>query len=799
MDGDFDKKAEAYITGTVYNYEEKENSYAVYLKDIYVLFKDNEKGYNLSRLLVYIKEEPFFKMCSRLKICGYIYKFDTPSNPGQFNQKQYFKEKNIYYMAYAETVVQDDAGYSPFLEKLHKFRKSLEDVYSMALPGKECGIISTMVLGSKTLLDMDMRSLYQQSGIGHLLAISGLHISIICIAVYKFIRALLILFCNIIQYIYKVLYNSMVTGSLELNGREPVTLKYINMVSVMAKVVQTVPVFITAGFLYLYGVITGFSISTSRAVIMMVLMLLAPIINRSYDMVSAMAASAVIILLQKPFAVYSCSFLLSFGAVVGIVVVYPVLKSLYKGRPEDINGYNLRIKYIQKFEKFLKTRHSGKTRFNKRDFYKYLLMHLKYLSYIIFEKIIDLFLSSLSIQIITFPVILYFYYEFPLYGIFINIIVLPLVSLLVITAAVGGLAGLACLPLAKFVLGSAYILLNIYETVCKVAAKLPYNIIITGRPENWQIIIYFIILFFIFYIVIYKDYKNSGFVAAIISLLFFLIIYTKRYNELNVSFLDTGQGDAVFIQDKEGVVYLIDGGSSSVKDTGRYRIIPFLKYNGISKIDYMIMTHPDEDHISGLKEILEQSNDGIKVSCLLVPDPADKCKDKAYYNIINLASQNNINTRYIKPGDILLSKDSFHMECLHPQEGFNADSANAYSTVLSVTYGDNSFLFTGDIEGNGENALLERLVTDKTLPVHYNVLKVAHHGSKNSSSDAFLKRVSPDISIISCGENNTYGHPHKELLERIENSGSRWVATKDAGAVTVLSDGQNITIKSYKN
>ena len=94
---------------------------------------------------------------------------------------------------------------------------------------------------------------------------------------------------------------------------------------------------------------------------------------------------------------------------------------------------------------------------------------------------------------------------------------------------------------------------------------------------------------------------------------------------------------------------------------------------------------------------------------------------------------------------------------------------------------------------------MERLVTDKTLPVHYNVLKVAHHGSKNSSSDAFLKRVSPDISIISCGENNTYGHPHKELLERIENSGSRWVATKDAGAVTVLSDGQNITIKSYKN
>ena len=204
MDGDFDKKAEAYITGTVYNYEEKENSYAVYLKDIYVLLKDKEKGYNLSRLLVYIKEEPFFKMGSKLKICGDICKFDTPSNPGQFNQKEYFKEKNVYYMAYAGTVVQDGAGYSTFLEELHKSRKKLEDVYSMALPGKECGIVSAMVLGNKALLDMDIRSLYQQSGIGHLLAISGLHISILCIAIYKFIRVLLILFCNIIQYIYKV-------------------------------------------------------------------------------------------------------------------------------------------------------------------------------------------------------------------------------------------------------------------------------------------------------------------------------------------------------------------------------------------------------------------------------------------------------------------------------------------------------------------------------------------------------------------------------------------------------------------
>lgn len=436
---------------------------------------------------------------------------------------------------------------------------------------------------------------------------------------------------------------------------------------------------------------------------------------------------------------------------------------------------------------------------------------------------VNTFLSSLAIQITTLPIILYFYYEFPLYGVFINIIVIPLASLLVIVCAAGGIVGLIFLPLAKFILGASYILLNIYETVCTGVSKLPYHMVITGKPDIWQIVMYFAILtasliFAYFYTDDEREEKGLHsiinpynikiiFLVAVsvsLSIITFVNTYTKKHSGLKLVFLDIGQGDAIFMQDNSGTTYLVDGGSSSVKQVGKYRIIPYLKCNGISSIDYMIMTHSDKDHISGLKEILQQQSTGIKVANLLLPNPASECKEEAYYEIMQFASKNGVNTDYIEAGDIFLGGDGFSMQCLHPEPMFNADSANSYSTTLSIVYGNTSFLLTGDIEGNGEEALLEKLnkfqsESENMLPIKYNVLKVAHHGSKNSTSDAFLERVSPDISIISCGKNNMYGHPHKELLERLQMADSSWIATKDVGAITVFSNGDNITVQGYKN
>lgn len=777
MDNVFNDKTEAGITGRVYNYEEKADGSSIYLKDVSVQLKDSQALYSLPYILVYSKEKSCFGTGSQLKINGIIYKPETPSNPGQFNQREYLSEKNIYYTAVAKSVTNignqgNSINYS-FRRFTRGIKEKLAEVYKNALPEKECGIVTAMLLGDKTFASIDIRNLYKQSGIGHLLAISGLHVSILGLAVYKLVKWFIALICSVLVYIYK---------------DKAATLKYINALSVLAGASRIMPVISSAVFILFYGNMTGPGVSTGRAVSMMLIMLSAPLLYRSYDMLSALGVSAVIILLQKPFTAFSCSFLLSYGAVLGIALVYPVLKNIYAGSPDRNNGYNRRKRYRYRYKELLKSRDKKIT----------FLMSLKYLVYLLLEKTIDLLLTSLSIQIVTLPVILYFYYKFPIYGVFINIIVLPLMPLVVITAVAGGVAGLLFMPLAGFLLGSTKLLLDIYEKICRLAAELPGNILITGQPGIWQITSYIVIVFLILYIIHNIGNCNPVLPSAMYMVAFCIIIYTRRYNGINVTFLDTGQGDAIFIQDNKGTVYLADGGSSSIEKAGTYRIIPFLEYNGIKKIDYIIITHPDEDHISGIREILEQSRHGIKAETLLVPDPASACKDIAYYSIIKTAMENNVKTAYIRAGDTISNNAGFSIKCLHPQHGFNAGSANAYSTVLSVLYGNTSFLLTGDVEGNGEAALSDRLYTDKTLPVHYNVLKVAHHGSKNSSSEEFLERVSPDISVISCGKNNLYGHPHKELIKRIEDCGSRWVSTSEAGAVTILSDGNKISIKTYK-
>lgn len=777
MDNSFNDKMEAGITGRIYNYEEKPEGSSIYLKDVSVQLKGSKVLYSLPYILVYSKEKSCFGTGSQLEIYGTVYKPETPSAPGQFNQREYLREKNIYYTAVAKSVTNIGNPGNSIIYSFRGFtrgiKEKLAEVYKNALPEKECGIVTAMLLGDKTLASIDIKNLYKQSGIGHLLAISGLHISIIGMAVYKLVKWFIALICNILVYVYK---------------DKAVTLNYLKVLSVLAGTSRIMPVLSAAVFILFYGNMTGMGIPAARAVSMMLIMLLAPLAYRSYDMLSALGVSAVIILFQKPFAVFSCSFLLSYSAVLGAALVYPVLKKKYTGNQDSSNGYNMRRRYMYRFKELLKSR-------DKKPSF---LMSLRYLFYFLIEKTLDLFLTSFSIQIVTLPVVLSFYYEFPVYSVFINIIIIPLMPLVVITAAAGGAAGLLFMPLAEFLLGSTKFLLDIYETICQLAAKLPCNILITGKPGIWQIAVYIIIVFLALYIASNIGNCNLVLPSAMYIVAFCIIIYTRRYNGVNVTFLDTGQGDAIFIQDNKGTVYLADGGSSSIEKTGTYRIIPFLKYNGIKKIDYIIITHPDEDHISGIREILEQSGDGIKAETLLVPDPASACKDLAYYGIIKTAVENGVNTAYIRAGDIISNNAGFSIKCLHPQPGFNADSANAYSTVLSVIYGNTSFLLTGDVEGNGETALLDRLYTDKTLPGYYNVLKVAHHGSKNSSSEEFLKRVSPDISVISCGKNNFYGHPHKELIQRLRDCGSRWVSTSGTGAVTVLSDGNKVNVKTYK-
>lgn len=749
FDGVWEGKVYAEVQGEVdyleLRREEDTISTSVYLKEVIVVLE--KKEYFLKRLLVYLDGELELNPGNEIWVSGNLKEFTQPTNPGQFDQRAYYKEKGIYYQFQADELKVTDSDFLCWKKSLYQIRDRIANVYENTLPEKECGIITAMILGDKSVLDMDVKKLYQASGIGHILAISGLHVTILGMALYRFLQRL------------------------------GVSVKF--------------RVFLCVILLLCYGRMTNFSVSTSRAVIMMILFLAAECIGRSYDAGSALAFSGIIILLQKPFALFSCSFLLSFGAILGLNLIQPVLKLLLCGGKEKQRE---RKRRLRRWKKEVVANYS----------YGKLLVYLQRL----LEKVISMLLGSISVQLMTLPVMLYFFFEVPLYGIIINLFVIPLASVLVLLAFIGGIAGCICIPVGKFLLGTVYFILQFYEKICLFFQQLPGQLQILGRPSWYEILMYYAILFG-FLLMVCQIVERKGqaskwlwLVPAI--MVVFLLPFPKK--EFFMTFLDVGQGDGIFIQSPTGTNILLDGGSTSVSQVGTYRILPFLKCNGVRRIDYMIMTHSDEDHISGLIEILEgMPQHGVQVGQIMLPEVKDTTE---FQEVLELAEKHKITVSYLSAGDYW-SDEELELVCLNPVAGAEPDSSNEGSVTLSLKYQDFSCLLTGDLEGDGEEQVemllegigevslekISEVVAKKNfaedsgrkqvLPDEYTILKVAHHGSKNSSGEDMLNSIKPKLAVISCGKGNRYGHPHEETLERLQEVGSEILVTAECGAITV--------------
>jgi competence protein ComEC len=353
------------------------------------------------------------------------------------------------------------------------------------------------------------------------------------------------------------------------------------------------------------------------------------------------------------------------------------------------------------------------------------------------------------------------------------------------------------MPAGIFLIGGANYILRFYEWICRFGSRIPGNLVTVGKPTQLQVFLYLAIVT-VFLLVATRYSKKYS--VIILSLAFFILILPRRNVGLEITMLDVGQGEAIYIESDSGTTYLIDGGSSDVKKLGLYRLSPFLRSQGTDRIDYAIITHSDNDHISGLMELIEQEQ--IKITRLVLPYV--KVKDKAYMKLEAIASEYDIAIQYISSGD-LLQDGSISMLCLHPSINYEASSANGYSTVLSISYGEFDMLLTGDLERDGEELLTELLqntAKQREFVFHpvidYDILKVAHHGSKNSTYKEFLDLIRPELSIISCGKDNSYGHPHQELLDRLKSVGSDVRTTSVGGAITIRTDGSRLEIMEYR-
>jgi competence protein ComEC len=274
--------------------------------------------------------------------------------------------------------------------------------------------------------------------------------------------------------------------------------------------------------------------------------------------------------------------------------------------------------------------------------------------------------------------------------------------------------------------------------------------------------------------------------------------------DLTVTFLDVGQGDAIFVATPDRHYYLFDGGSSSVAGVGNYRVLPYLKAQGISRIDGWFISHPDSDHYLAFVELAERmGRGGVKIKTLIMPDIAAESRGEEYLMLCDLAAAAGIEVAFIGRGQgIALGNkgkdDEVRLQCLSPPSGSSwpPANANAYSEVLLLEYRAFSLLLAGDVEGEGEREL-KSYIKDSGAARDVTVLKVAHHGSRHSTDADFLELAEPDYAVISAGYGNSYGHPHRDLLGRLADVGAEIFITYESGAVTFRTDGERMRVEEY--
>lgn len=675
-------KASAVVTGVVSRVVEKEGYSQIYVENAYI-----DDRYNAGAMIINTSKADV-NYGDKVQAYGTITEFEAAGNPGEFDAKKYYESINIYYRCSADSVEVIDRNHNLWHEIIFRIKSEMKQSYDALCDEKDASVLVSIVLGDKSQLDMELKELYQKNGIAHVLAISGLHISIIGMGVYKGFRKM---------------RNSFVSSAI-----------------------------ISSFVILSYGVMTGNGISAMRALIMFVVSVMADVLGRTYDILSAVSLAGIVMILKYPMILCNCGFYLSFGAILGIVVV---------------NGIIDRTFHVE-------------------------------------NKLIKALLVSASVNVVTLPVLAYFYYEIPVYGILLNIVVVPCMTLVMVSGIAGGVTGIFNEAAGSFLVAAAHYILSFYELLCKVVQRLPYNRIVLGKPEEWQILSYYLIIA-VCLAVLYRHRSKIALTAIFAAV---ILLKVWDYNGVEVRVLDVGQGDGIYIQNEAGSVYMIDGGSSSRKNTGERILIPNLLSSGKDTVNYWIVTHLDKDHMSGLAEILENyPSCGIVIEHVVVAEAL--LQDGDFEEIMECCEEYGILVIPVKTGDTF-KNGNFVLECLHPVSDYSIASKNDASVVLKLSYGEFSMLFTGDLEAKGEECV-SKAAGD------VDVLKVAHHGSSNSTTEEFLEGVMPEYGVISAGENNSYGHPHKELLERLEGCGAKTLITYETGAVIFRTDGEKLEVEKY--
>lgn len=255
---------------------------------------------------------------------------------------------------------------------------------------------------------------------------------------------------------------------------------------------------------------------------------------------------------------------------------------------------------------------------------------------------------------------------------------------------------------------------------------------------------------------------------------------TEPIDNLVVRFVDVGQADCEILQFPDGRNIIIDGGKNDTEDN----LVKKIKKYGIEKFDYVIATHPHEDHIGGLDKVI----DNFEIGCVYMPDATSN--SKTFSDMLDSIENKNVEVKQAKAGITVIDEEKINMVFVAPNSDYYEET-NDYSAVVKLTYNGCSFLFTGDAE-----ALSEREMLANGMDLRAQILKVGHHGSSTSTTYEFLRKVNPTYAVIEVGKDNSYGHPHDETMEALD--GIKVYRTDTDGTITMECDGVNLAVTTEK-
>ncbi len=645
------------------------------------------------------------------------------NNMGGFDYRRYMTFRGIWTSA----SVSDEnhlirlhaADTNWFGQALERSREAVSDLVEKAAPHQVSGLLKALLIADRSEISPEVRQAFNRTGIAHLLAISGLHIGMVATLAFFGFRLLL-------ARSQRVLLAAWVTRGAALMSALPVLF---------------------------YGLLAGMSPATQRAVIMVMVFLLALLFEREHDSVNTLAIAALVILIVNPSALFEISFQLSFVAVFSIL---------------------------------------------------YALRHLAFVSRLksgprtVLKRLALFLLVSAAAIIGTVPVTLYYFNQTSLIGILTNCLMVPLVGFLVVQL---GLLAVLLLPItptgAFWVMKAAAVIMQAGLALVIPLSEFSFAAVRTVTPTLIEIGLFYALAWALI------NFRRARVARAALVCIALLVLADTAYwvkqrfgnQDFKITFMDVGQGNAALLELPGGPCMLVDGGGfyDNRFDVGARVVAPLLWRKKIATVETLVLSHPHPDHLNGL--VFIAGNFNVKEVWM----NQEYVSNEPYDELRDIISEKHI--RLVALKELLRAKmiGGVKFQCLYPPIDFVARKGedtwrhpNNNSLVLKVSFGQRSFLFPGDIEAEAEKELAVMVGS----ALKSDVLLVPHHGSKSSSTPEFLRYVDPSMAVVSAGWKNIFRFPHKKILERYEAMGCETFCTGHDGAVSITTDGKQLRVRT---